>query len=254
MAPAVPRGRGQREAVGVVDGARGERLAGLDQLAAGGHDHHPGARPHPYGAAPDGGQQGDLRRPEDGAGREGQVTGLYVAAACADVRPRLRGAVHAYLAARVFGGGAGRGHPGGRAAARAAVGPLDRYDGFRAGRQRGAGHDPGSLAGADGGQLTAARRHVPDDGEHRGKLLARTLDVGRSDGIAVHGAVVEGREGDGHGHVLDQDTALGVQQLELDGLQRPDGREDVREVLVHGPQTVAGVLRCGTAQGATSPP
>jgi hypothetical protein len=66
-------GRGEGEAVGVVDLAAAQCLAGLDEFAAGGQDDHAGARAHPDRAAADRGEQRDLRRPEHGTGLQRAV-------------------------------------------------------------------------------------------------------------------------------------------------------------------------------------
>lgn len=227
-----------------MDLALAQRLAGLDELAAGGDDHDPRAGPHADRAPADRREESDLRRTEDGARREGQLPGPYVAAARADVRAGLRGPVHPHLAARALRGGAGGAHAGGRAPARTAVGPLDGDDGLGAGRQRGARHDPGGLPGADGRQPAVTGRDVADDREDRGELLGGTGDIGDPHRVPVHGAVVERRQRDRHRHVLDEDTALRVEELELDGFERADRREDVGQVLVHRPQT-AGRARAG---------
>ncbi len=134
---------------------------------------------------------------------------------------------------------------GGAAGAGAAVGPLDRGDGPGAGRDGCAGHDPGGLAGAHGGEFTGAGGDVADHGQHRGVRVARADGVGRAQGVAVHRAVVEGGQVALGDDVLGQPAALRVEQLELDGGERADGGQDVREVLVHGPQTV----RTGTGAG-----
>src|SRR5690606_20545036 len=76
------RGR-QREAVGVVDLAARQRLAGLDQFAAGGQDDDAGAGPYDHGGAADRREQPDLRRADDRAGGQRQIARPDVAAALA---------------------------------------------------------------------------------------------------------------------------------------------------------------------------
>ena len=99
-------------------------------------------------------------------------------------------------------------------------------------------------------QLGLARRDVPDDREDGRELLARARDIGDPDRVPVHRAVVERRQGDRHRDVLDQDAALGVEELQLDGFEGADGREDVLQVLVHRPEVVlAGDAGRGAAQG-----
>lgn len=60
----------------------------------------------PDGGAADGREQADLRRAQDRAGFQGEIPGLDVAAARADVGAGLDGAVHPDLAARALGRGA----------------------------------------------------------------------------------------------------------------------------------------------------
>ncbi|GAA4949935.1 hypothetical protein GCM10023238_15310 [Streptomyces heliomycini] len=234
----VPRGGGEGEAVGVVDLPRAQFPVGLDEFAAGGEHHHARARAHAHRAAADRGEQGDLRRAEDGAGRQGPVAGPDVAALGAHVRACPGRAVHVHLPGGALGGEAAGAHPGDRALAEAAVGPLDGDDGLGAGRERGAGHDAGGLAGADVEEAGRARGDVPDDLEGRRVPLARARDVRDPHRVPVHGAVVERGQGDRHRDVLDQDAALGVEEVQLDGFEGPDGREDVVQVLVHRPEAV----------------
>ncbi len=170
--------------------------------------------------------------------------------------------VHPDLAGGAFGGAAVRVHGVGRALARTAVGPLDRDHGLGARGQRGARHDAGGLPRPHGlvvGEPGAARGHVADDGEHRGELLARALDVGHPDRVPVHGAVVEGRQGHLDDDVLDEDAPLGVGQLQLDGLQRTHRGEDVVQVLVDRPDPAAHVITsprrrtCAARSGSPGP-
>src|SRR5690606_21860232 len=136
------------------------------------------------------------------------------------------------------------GHGVDGAAAQATVRPLDRYDRVRALREGGAGHDARRVARGDGGEFGAARRDVPHHTQHGGGLLVGALHVPGAYRVAVHRAVVEGRQRGGDGDVLQQDAALRVEEMELDGLQRADATEDVLQVLLDRP---------GLAQGTTSP-
>lgn len=245
----VAGGGAQGEAVGVVDLAGVQRLARLHQFAAGGEHDHPRAGAYPDGAAADRGQQAELRRAEDRARAKGEVARADVAALGPYVGAGLRRAVHPYLAGGALGGGAVGAHPGDRALAESPVGPLDRDDGLGAGRQRGAGHDAGGLPGAHVRKIRAARRDVADDGEDRRILLAGARDVRDPYRVPVHRAVVERRQGDRHRDVLDQDAALGVEELQLDGFEGADGGEDVLQVVVHRPEAVlAGRAGGGAAQ------
>jgi hypothetical protein len=136
-----------------------------------------------------------------------------------------------------------------RAIAEAPVRPLHGHDGLGAGRQRGPGHDPGGLARPDVQEVGLTRGDVPDDLQGGRVLLARARDIRDPYRVPVHRAVVEGRQRDRHHDVLDQDAALGIGQLQLDGFQGADGGEDVLQVLVHRPQTVlAGGAGRGGAQ------
>ena len=165
------------------------------------------------------------------------------------MRACLDGPVHPHLALGVLGGQAAGPHAAGRALAEPAVGPLDGDDGLGAGRQRGAGHDAGGLARSDTDRVVRAGRDVPDDLQGGRELLAGARDIGDPYRVPVHRAVVERRQRHRHRDVLDQDTALGVEQLEFDGLQGLDRGEDVRQVLVHRPQVVfAGRAGRGAAQ------
>ena len=68
----------------------GDRLAGLDQLAAGGHDDDAGAGAHEHAGPPDRCQQRELRRTEPRPRRHDEVASLGVLALEADVGVRLR--------------------------------------------------------------------------------------------------------------------------------------------------------------------
>ena len=117
-------GGGEDVGVRVVDLARRERLAGLDQLAAGGDDDDPRAGAGPDPVAADRGEQPDLPGPEAGAGVEHRARRR--------ARPRRPGGCARRPRARWVM----------RTAGEAAVGPLDRDDRVGAGRHRRAGHDP----------------------------------------------------------------------------------------------------------------
>ena len=98
-------------------------------------------------------------------------------------------------------------------------------------------------------QSVLAGRDVADHREGGRVLLARARDIRDPHRVPVHGAVVERRQGDRHRDVLDQDAALGVEELQLDGFQGADGREDVLQVFVHRPEVVlAGGVGRGAAQ------
>ena len=84
------RGREQpRVRVGQL--AAQQRRARRDQLVAGGDHRDAGSAVHEHGRAPEGGDRGDVRRPERGAGGDDEVTGHGVLAGPADVRARLPG-------------------------------------------------------------------------------------------------------------------------------------------------------------------
>ncbi|MGX1252180.1 hypothetical protein RKD48_004691 [Streptomyces ambofaciens] len=254
----VAGGRGEGEAVGVVDLPGRQLLVGLDEFASGGEHHHARARAHPYRAPADRGEQADLRWAEDRTGRQGAVAGADVAALRADVRPCLGRAVHVDVALGALRGQAAGAHAGHRSLAEPAVGPFDGDDGLGAGRERGAGHDAGGLAGAHGDRVGLAGGDVPDDLQNGGELLAGARDVGDPHRVPVHGAVVERRQGQRHRDVVDQDAPLGVEQVQLDRVQGADGGEDVVQVVLHRPQpvragarggvVVAGVTVCAAAQ------
>ncbi|BCK70667.1 hypothetical protein Srufu_046200 [Streptomyces libani subsp. rufus] len=237
-----------------MDLAGAQRLAGLNQFTAGRQHHDAGTGADPDRAAADGGEQADLGGAEDGARRQGQLAFGDIAAAGPDMGAGGGRAVDADLAAGVLGGGAVGAHRGGRPLARAAVGPFDRDDGLGAGRYRGAGHDAGGLTGPDRGQFAAARRDIADDGEGGRGALRGVRDIGGPDRVAVHRAVVEGRQGDGDRDVLDQYAALGVEELQLDRVERSDLRQHVVEMLGHRPDAVlvAGPAG-GVVQRLTSP-
>lgn len=165
------------------------------------------------------------------------------------MRACLGRAVDLHLSEGALGVRAVGAHPRDRALAEAAVGPLHGDDGLGAGRHRGAGHDAGGLAGAHVEQLGLARRDIADDRQSGRELLARARDIRDPHRIPVHRAVVERRQGDRHRHVLDQDAALGVEELQLDGFEGANGREDVLQVLGHRPEVVlAGDAGRGGAQ------
>ena len=89
-----PRNLGkQHRPVAVANLARAGDLRGIDDLVAGGQ--HRDARPRMglHLRPTNGGQQADLRRPQDGARLQDGVAGAHFAAAIEDVEPFLRRSV-----------------------------------------------------------------------------------------------------------------------------------------------------------------
>ena len=149
-------GRGQPVPVGLVDLPRRQRLPRLDQLAAGREhdDPRPGAHLHPVAA--DGREQRDVPRRQARARR----------------RPRARPARTSSPARRTYWPSAGDRSIA--TAVVAAVRPLDRDDGVRAGRHRRAGHDPQRRAPAPGRGRPGARPAMsPDHRQHHRRRRAR---------------------------------------------------------------------------------
>ncbi len=73
---------------------------------------------------------------------------------------------------------------------------------------------------------------VADDRQvHRVSLATAVGDVGDPHGVAVHRGVVEGRQVDVGRHVLGEDAAVGVEQLQVERRERLDAVEDVGQVL-----------------------
>lgn len=101
------------------------------------------------------------------------------------------------------------------------------------------------LTGAHGDRVGLAGGDVPDDLQDGGELLAGARHIGDPHRVPVHGAVVERRQGQRHRDVVDQHAALGVEQVQLDGVQGADGGEDVVQVVLHRPQPVRAGARGG---------
>ncbi len=220
MAPAPRRGGGEGEAVGVVDLARGQFLAGLDEFAAGGQHDHARARAHAHRAAADRGEQRDLRGgprtvPASSA-RSPAFTSLPLARTCARASA---GRYTCTCPSAPSGARAARPHAAHRAPRRARRRSTSTGTTASApGGQRRPGHDArGLVRGRPGTGVGRAGRDVPDDLQDGRELLAGARHVRDPHRVPVHGAAVERRQGHRHRDVVDQDAALGVEQVQLDG-------------------------------------
>ena len=159
----------QGVAVGVVDAARLERLAGHRQLVAGGKQRHAQAAEHRQLRCADRSGDADMRGRQPRPGRQYLGAGGDVLAAAADPFAGLRQMIHGQQVA------------------------LDgaeflHHHGIGAGRQR----RPGENA-----RRRARREHLADaaGGNALGhfQVRARGRDVGAAQGVAVHRGVVQRR-------------------------------------------------------------
>jgi hypothetical protein len=200
------RHRGQRVAVRVADLAGRELGAGLGELVAGRDHHDPRPRVHEHAAEAHRGAHPDVGRAEPAARGEHDVACADVLAGEADVVAGLGDDPQPHPVADL-------------------VGQLDRHDRVGARRDRRAGHDPDGLAG----------RHLDLLGRAGGDLaghaqLVALRDVQRAHCEPVHRGVREARHVRGRGHVLGQHAAVGLEQPELDRLERGDALEHLPPV------------------------
>ena len=96
-------------------------------------------------------------------------------------------------------------------------------------RERGAGED---AQGGLGGQGLGPRRAGGDLAHHRQAAAGGT--VGRADGVAIHGRVVEGRQGAGGHDGLGQHAVDGLLEGQAHRPQRRDAIQDDRAGVGHG--------------------
>ena len=213
-APVLGDDRGEGVAVDVVDPARREGPAGLDQLVAGRHDAD--ARPvvHFHRGQSERGGRADAARRQDVAGAERRLAGRDVGAPPSDVlaRPHRRADVDLVAAP---------------------AGLLDHHHCVRAAGQRGAGRDLEAFPGAD-----RAGRHFPGvdrpDAPQPDRLApARPGRVGRHHGVAVHRGAVERRHVTGRDDPVGEHPAVRLGQPDPHGaLERPGGVLDDAQRLI----------------------
>ena len=205
-AAGIPQGLAEDDAVGVVDLAAGQALAGVADLVAGRDEQHPDAPENRNRGQPGAGENPVLGRTEPGSRVEEPVAGVHVAAGRAHERADRSGrAERDALTHRSGAVGVLRLEPG-------RIGPLDRHHGIRARRDRRTRHDrgggarsqlPGGVAGGD------PVRH----GQDRRRELGGSREVFGAYGVPVHLRVVEGGQRHGGVDVCREDpgpVAVGV--------------------------------------------
>ena len=228
-----PDGRGQQVAVGVVDAVAAQRLAGLDELGPGRHDHHARAWRGRHPAETQCREQPDLAGPDHLAAAHQDVALLDLLAGEPDVLARLRRLADEHLAAfsSVHSTGTTAVQPSGIGRA-----GHDAYGG--PGRQR----EDGGLPGSD----LADHRKVDR------AFLAGIGHVAERHGVPVHAGVVEDRQRDRRAHVLGHRQTDRIHQGMLERLHRLDAVEDPLEVVLDGHGAPFG-SGCG-ADGHTPDP
>ena len=95
-------------------------------------------------------------------------------------------------------------------------------------------------------------RDVPTTGRVTGVLGAGTSGVDGAHRVAVHRGVVESGQREVGTHVLGEQQALGVEQSQVDRIERADAVEHDREVLVDRAQ--ASVVRHAVIPPSVSMP
>ena len=209
----VTRGRGDQVRVRVGHLAEGGLLPDVDELAAGADHQHPRTGTHEHAVASDRREQRDLLRPERGTGTERGLTGLQVLTGAADALAVAHRTAH-------------------RDARDAAVGVLERDDRVGTGRDRRAGHDPHREAGTHAAARLRAGRDVADDRQDDRLVRGGVLGVDGAHGVAVHRRVVEAGQRDLARDGLGEQQPLGIEQGQLDRVDRADAREHGLEMFV----------------------
>ncbi len=203
--------RHQQVAIGVIDLARAQRHARLNQLVACGEHRHGGPREHGKLGATDGRRQPDPRGGEHAAGPQHDLSRTHVLACPAHEA-------------------AGRGHRIEVDDAVLLAGQLAHQDRVGAGRQRRARGDAHAFA-------FAQRRGIGTPGELlAGQAQAATAGIGMAQGKTIHRAVVERRQVDPGHHIRRQHASIGARGGELLDRHAPLRRQLAQQRLgiVHG--------------------
>ena len=192
------RGGHQKEAVGVVDLPRPQRIPGFDEFGPRGDDGHARLWMHAHDAVAGGREQGELARAQLDSRLEHLLTRLDVLTGATDAG--------AHVDTRVDLHGA-----------RATVGALDRDDRIGTIGHGCAGHDPHRRAARHHHLRHRPGGNVVDDAKIDGCVGRRGPQVGGQDRVAVHRGVVEGRQAHRGAHGSGEHAAVDRRQRKVDG-------------------------------------
>ena len=219
--------RAQHGAVGVVDSAGRQRLAGLDQFVAGGQQAYRQPPEHRQHGRADGRRHADRLGRKLRADRQHLGALAHVLAGAADV---LAGPGHMVDHDRIAG----------------LLAPLLHYHGIGAGGHRRTGENARRGTRRQGVADAAGRNALG----HR-QPGAGGNDVGQAHRIAVHGAVVQRRYVDGRHHGLGEDAPGGLGQRQtIHALDAARRGEQLVQRLVEGKHGIVHSPTCSRMNAA----
>jgi hypothetical protein len=205
--------RVQREAVAVIDLQRRKGRAGRSELVAGREQRDAQPRAHGEAVPPKRRRQADILRAQQTPGRQGERAPRHVLARRARIRPALepRAQPHAAVGQR--------------------LGILLHHHRVRTLGHRRAGEDADRLARADRTAERLTGGHTGTDGEDRVPI---GREIGVAHGVAVHGAVGEGRQIGRGDQVLGEDAPDRLMQRRaFDGRDRAEPCTQLGKRVVH---------------------